>query len=315
MSTNGQLPPYPLEGRDLAQVTREEIAEAVLTAPRVNPIEGGPSIALPPIPGDVPTSQIYPVLGPPPIARISSSAVVKYGRHIQLCEARNLQWVAENTCIQVPKVIDAWEADNRTSTRGNTCYIVMEYIEGKLLSHIWPDLDLESRRSIQGKLAEYIHQLRSIEINVPGPIGGGVSAGSFFTGYGAGPFKSLQEMESWFNERLQVCHIFGHAPQLPPEWFTGRFSPLVMCHLDIDLRNLLLDDHGNLWLLDWAFSGAYPPYFENANIKWKTTSDLADGLLEMIETETYREDIDQLMAIGFALTTGACTKPTIEDST
>lgn len=311
MSAIGQPQPYPLEGRNLAQVTREEIAEAVLTAPRINLIQGVPSN--PDLSSSGRTApQIYPGLCTPPIARVSSSMVVKYGRHIQLCEARNMQWVAENTSIRVPKVVDAWEANDKTPTRNNTCYIVMEYIEGKPLSDIWADLNLESRRSMLDKVAEYIRQLRSVKLDVPGPIGGGLSEGSFFTDYGAGPFYSRKEMESWFNERLQVCHDFGIATHTPTGWFTGRFGSLVMCHLDIEPRNVLLDNTGNLWLIDWAFSGAYPPYFETAHMTRRGPGDWEDGLLERIGTEGYREDINQLMAITFALTTGACTKPRIK---
>jgi thiamine kinase-like enzyme len=116
-------------------------------------------------------------------------------------------------------------------------------------------------------------------------------------------------MESWFNNRLLVCHHFRHATQLPPGWFTSRFNTLVMCHLDIHMQNLVLDYDGNLWLLDWAFSGAYPPYFETANIMQYTPVELADYLLEQIGTHTQHEDIDGLMAIGFALTTAAYLQP------
>ena len=290
MSAVHPPPSYPLEGRDLAQVARDEIVQAVAIALEIRTFVGGPSIA-----------------------RVSSSAVVKYGRHIHLCEARNMQYVSENTDIRLPAVIDAWEADDKTQyDQYNTCYIVMEYIEGRLVSDIWLDLDFESRRSLQRQLFEYMCQLRAIKMDCPGPIGGGVSEGSFFTDYGAGPFQSREDMEAWFNDRLLVCHDFSHASQTPPGCFTGRFDKLVMCHLDIHPRNLILDSHEKLWLLDWAFSGAYPPYFETANLIWRAPSDFADGLLELIGSKTHLEEIDQLMAIGFALTTGAYCQPMIK---
>lgn len=71
-----------------------------------------------------------------------------------------------------------------------------------------------------------------------------------------------------------VCHDFGHTTETPPGCFTGHFDELVMCHLDIHLRNLILDGQRKLWLLDWAFAGAYPPYFETANLTWKARGPL-----------------------------------------
>jgi hypothetical protein len=143
----------------------------------------------------------------------------------------------------------------------------------------------------------------------PGPVGGGISEGSFFTEYGAGPFRSRTDIEDWFNNRLLVCHDFGHARQIPSGWFTGKFDELVMCYLDIHPRNLILDDQGKLWLLDWAFSGAYSPYFELANLIWRGSGGIVAGLVELIGDKGYQKEIDQLLAIGFALTTGAFCQP------
>jgi serine/threonine protein kinase len=283
MSAVNPLPPFPLEGRDLAQVTRTEVAEAVKIAPEIRSCLGGPSIA-----------------------RVTSSAIVKYGRHIHLHEARNMQYVSENTNIRLPAVVDAWEAEDKTLyDESNTCYIVMEYIEGRLVSDIWDDLDDKGRRSIIRQLYEYTRELQALKMDRPGPVGGGISEGSFFTDYGAGPFKSRKDIEDWFNDRLLVCHDFGHASQTPPGCFAGRFDELVMCYLDIHPRNLILDGQGKLWLLDWAFSGAYPPYFETANLIWRGPGDFAAGLVELIGSKIYLAEIRQLLAISFALTTGA----------
>jgi aminoglycoside phosphotransferase (APT) family kinase protein len=250
----------------------------------------------------------------PTLARVTSSAVVKYGRHIDLSEARNMQYVSENTNIPLPTVIDAWEADDKTNPdESNTCYIVMEYIEGRLVSDIWDGLDSKGRHNIARQLYEYIRQLQTLKMDRPGPLGGGTSEGSLFTEYGAGPFESRKDMEDWFNTRLRVCHDFGHAIQTPPGWFTGQFDELVMCHLDIHFGNLILDDQDKLWLLDWAFSGAYPPFFETASLAWKGPRELlAAGLSELIGSETHLEEISHLRAIGFALTTAAYTQPRIQ---
>jgi hypothetical protein len=183
MSSDGHPPLFPLEGRDIVQVTRDEIVNAIDLAPQIHQFLGGPSIA-----------------------RISSSMVVKHGRHIQLCEARNMQYVSEHTDIRLPKVIDAWEVQDRRTDdddEPNIGYIVMECVNGKQLSDIWPDLDPEGRLKVQSQLVEYIHQLRALKMDIPGPVGGGRSEGSFFTDYGAGTLIP-KDRECRFNNHVVI---------------------------------------------------------------------------------------------------------------
>lgn len=82
-----------------------------------------------------------------------------------------------------------------------------------------------------------------------------------------------------------------------------------MCHLDFNERNVLLDDEGKAWLIDWGMAGAYPPWFEKAKIAWGASGSWRLGLLGLIGKETYRDEVDQLLAIGFALTTGGYAQP------
>jgi hypothetical protein len=114
---------FPLEGRNLASVTRDEIIKSISVSPEFRLCEGAPSVA-----------------------RVSSSAVVKWGRHIHLFEARNMQYVAEHTQILLPTIIDAWEVDDATQEdESNTCYILIEFVPRKLVIDIWDDLDEKAR--------------------------------------------------------------------------------------------------------------------------------------------------------------------------
>ena len=66
-----------------------------------------------------------------------------------------------------------WKVEDKLSHDGsNTCYIVMQYIDGRLVSDIWDGSDLDSRRSILCQLFENIHELHTLNMECPGPVGG-----------------------------------------------------------------------------------------------------------------------------------------------
>ena len=64
------------------------------------------------------------------------------------------------------------------------------------------------------------------------------------------------------------CGVTGKladgVPQDDParkDLFDGS-GPLVLTHQDLNLRNIIVGEDGRLWLIDWAWSGYYPPWFE-----------------------------------------------------
>lgn len=220
-----------------------------------------------------------------------------------------MAYVAKMPRVRLPKVFDAWEMNAASlQEESTTTYIVMEYVQGDLISDVWPGLSSERRLSIHQQIYEMIRQLQRTRLAAPGPIGGGVSNGTYFTDYGAGPFLSREELEEWYNDRLLVCHEFGLVKATQPS-FTGQFQELVICHFDLHAQNMILDGGGNVWLIDWAYSGAYPPYFEEAALSRNVDPDFAQGLLRLMDDGQFKEEIQQLEDIGFALSTGAICKP------
>ena len=79
----------------------------------------------------------------------------------------------------------------------------------------------------------------------------------------------------------------------------------MFCHIDLHLRNIILDLDGKLWLIDWSNAGFHPPYFEVAAIVRADLQDAYRGFLKKMPMDTWKEEIGRLFAIGFALTTGA----------
>lgn len=281
--------PFPLPDSNVLSLSRRDIVSVLPRAPKLYNNGNG----------------IFGVR----VSRINQDIVVKYGSDVGIHEARNTKYAGEHS-EPVPQIYDFWEEVHEASSHGerqSVSYIVMQHIEGDLLSEIWTRLNENVRRSIDKQILDAISKLHSLTSENPGPVGGGPSEGAFFTDYGAGPFSSRADIESWFNERLLVCQDCGIATQTTP--FTGRFEHLVMCHGDLHLRNMILDRHGKLWFIDWADAGYYPAYFEIAVMLCRRLQDVVPSLLNSTHMESWREDVDRLSAIGFALTTGAFNKP------
>lgn len=43
-------------------------------------------------------------------------------------------------------------------------------------------------------------------------------------------------------------------------------APLVLTHSDMNMHNILVGDDGKIWLIDWAWSGFFPNWFEYASM-------------------------------------------------
>ncbi len=59
-------------------------------------------------------------------------------------------------------------------------------------------------------------------------------------------------------------HDISKLPEDHP-WRKERFDdsePLVLTHQDINPRNIIVGEDGRIWMIDWAWSGYYPPWFE-----------------------------------------------------
>jgi aminoglycoside phosphotransferase (APT) family kinase protein len=84
-----------------------------------------------------------------------------------------MQFISNSRKIPIPKGINAWRARGKKKYEGQTneCFIVMEFVEGKLLKDIWSDMNATSRRYVYQQLAGYIRELRTIQCKTLGPIG------------------------------------------------------------------------------------------------------------------------------------------------
>ncbi|EAU36807.1 predicted protein [Aspergillus terreus NIH2624] len=268
---------FPLDGKDLNSVSDEALAALLTSAPILHQ-RGGTTVV-----------------------RLSNTLVMKGGGNVLPGEAEMLRLLTSRTAIRTPRVYRSFQVKDDTQYFGTTGFIVMDFIPGQPLDECWDCLSRDTRGNIAVQVAEMIQEMQSLELSPPGPIGGGPCRGRFFTDYSAGPFMDSADMEAWFNHKLDICKSIGQAPKdIPPLHFTK----FVLTHHNISPHNLILDQHGHVWLIDWAYSGAYPPVFESATLSIQPSFiDFNEAVLSRIPR--YPEEERQLNSIAYGLTTAA----------
>ncbi|KAI0057790.1 kinase-like protein [Artomyces pyxidatus] len=223
------------------------------------------------------------------IHRISDSMLVKVGPYVDIAEARTMMFVRERTEIPVPTVHLVFVSEGKT-------YIVMDYISGGDLQHRWPTLQPAERDSVLRQVSKYLHDLRGITppSQTPGPIGGGICRGRWFSSGGAGPFQSHAQLVAWWNK----SHSAHSADREPSGNTLSADQSLVFTHCDFLPRNLILNS-GTVWVVDWELAGWYPPYLEYACIaqdsgdwEYVTPEDWAAAVLPLFPD--YKRESDAL---------------------
>lgn len=173
-------------------------------------------------------------------------------------EALNMKFVFDNTTIPTPKV----HLVLPDPVVYDLAYVVMDYIHGHRLDHIWPQLSIWSKLRVAWILRSYIRQLRSITRGsspVPGPLGPyprPYPEGTIDPLRQRGPFSDATELTAFLNSRSTSIRRVS----IPPEYENPE--PLVFTHADLNMRNIILDDDGRVWLIDWGWSGFYPRSWE-----------------------------------------------------
>ncbi|KAK0239726.1 kinase-like protein [Armillaria nabsnona] len=208
--------------------------------------------------------------------KIAPDAIVK---RCDPHEAYVMTYVASrSTYIRIPKVRRLLPMRKQESLPGRySLWLVMDYIDGDVMETAWPQMSWWNRLRTVWKLRKYVGELHQIPVprpNVPGPFDSTGKAlacsGYYFTENGAGPFESYSAMADWFDHRryslLVDLHMnYGsYKPHLYPTFDVS--CPLVLCHMDLNMRNIIVDRRGDVWLVDWGMAGAFPSWFEYANM-------------------------------------------------
>lgn len=246
----------------------------------------------------VDTAPIIYEIGATTVVRLSKALLLKCGESVLPCEAKTLQLVAEKTAVPVPRVHRSFQVKDDSMYFGTRGYIVMDYIDGENLGDCWKRLTSEQKKDVVRQTADIMKQLQATVLEDAGPLGGGYCRGRFFTDYSAGPFNTALEMQNWFNHKLDICQHYKKGPADIPRF---KFREYVLVHQDISPRNMILDSSGQIWLIDRADAGAYPPAFEEAALTGQRRfPEFNKMLLSLIPTRP--SEVRQLLSIGYGLT-------------
>ena len=206
------------------------------------------------------------------IIKASEQAVIKFGVGVTESEANNQKGayaLLDSSIVRVPRVY-------RFFTKGEYGYIVMEYIEGQVL------IPLEDQQLIY-RVARILAYLATLSCNTPGPLMSGVPRGLFWPETEEITFKTIRDVERYFNSRLAKGSLQLDLSK----------SSAVLCHLDVAPRNILWQKDGSICLLDWECAGFYPRVLEVCaqRIISGKDGDFNELLLESMADLTEEEEV------------------------
>jgi Phosphotransferase enzyme family len=172
--------------------------------------------------------------------------------HPLLPEVNALEFVRSHTSIPVSKVRQYITDKNRVEG-----YLMMEKIEGTPLNRLWDNLLGDTRCCIVSTLRDYTCQLReasgAYNCPSPGPIAENkpqacVGPWMLFGDIPTSPFPTCKDLMQFINKN-------SHQP-------LNVSQPLVLTHMDLTMCNIVVGPDWKVWLVDWEWSGFYPPWFE-----------------------------------------------------
>ncbi|KAK7456420.1 hypothetical protein VKT23_010668 [Stygiomarasmius scandens] len=183
---------------------------------------------------------------------------------LHCAEIRAMELVRGHTSIPVPRIrrVLPYEFQDPRWPGITNCWLVMDYVPGQLLWDAWPRLGMWKKLWVVVTLRRYVKELRKISQPYNGCVGKVPAHGKplrcnlpevlELRGRSLPSYDALKE---YYNVHRRPRAREGHPPY-------GDSHSLVFTHGDIHKLNIILGDDGQLWLVDWGYSGFYPRWFE-----------------------------------------------------
>lgn len=166
-------------------------------------------------------------------------------------EVQVMELLARHTTVPIPHIrcVDSLPAPETYLD------MYMEYIPGHTLQELWPTMSWWRRLLVAMKLRLYIRQFRNV------PFIPGIQPQGIFWQFANCPskFNNGLEMQAFFRDAIRA-----HNTTLPAHEPRG-WDKLILCHMDIHPGNVILDEDGQVWLIDFDCAGFYPEWMEAVN--------------------------------------------------
>lgn len=172
-------------------------------------------------------------------------------------EVEAMQYIASHTTVPVPR-IQAVHTDKK-----GRIYIEMEYVRGDDLDRIWDDLSTHQKDIIFADLRKHISSLRELQPPRPGIVSSALQNPAYDGRIGArfyGPMNQ-DEFHSLARGRLRMEDVAQFLGKEVAKVHTARYQT-HFTHADLAPRNIMVRGGRVAAIVDWAYAGWYPEYWE-----------------------------------------------------
>ncbi|MBU1198968.1 MAG: aminoglycoside 3'-phosphotransferase/choline kinase family protein [Nanoarchaeota archaeon] len=230
-----------------------------------------------------------------------------------LHEVTIMDFIRENTNIPVPQVYD-YSLDKKLIGYE---YILMEKIKGKPLSKIYNKLSDKEKLHYLKQIAKVFAELKKFKFDKIGSFQPGMKIGPMVD-IREGPFDNASdylaaELECRLVEMKKKERFIPYIPKFIEfkEKVIKQYKPkekFVLTHMDYALKNFMVKDGKITALIDWEWSGSFPPQNDLLNLdldldKFPKGKKAFENVLKKKKVQTHcsQKDIDVYTAVGIAL--------------
>ncbi|KAK4153918.1 kinase-like domain protein [Chaetomidium leptoderma] len=171
-------------------------------------------------------------------------------------EVEAMRYVASHTTIPVPRLYAVHIEEN------GLIYIEMAYVPGDTLEQAWNGLSTDQRDTIFADIKQHMSSLRALQPPAQDIVSSALQNPAYDLRIGARFFGPMNHAE--FHSTVRGRLRMEDVPLLGPEVdkvHTARYQT-HFTHADLAPRNIIVR-HGRVAaIIDWAFSGWYPEYWE-----------------------------------------------------
>ncbi|KIY73169.1 kinase-like protein [Cylindrobasidium torrendii FP15055 ss-10] len=176
---------------------------------------------------------------------------------------------ARSVGLRAPKVHRMVPMDDENEDEGQ--FLILERVHGSTLEQLWPTIRIWTLFSAAWQLRGYLRTLRGVGSSTTGGLHSGWTHSTRLDAI-HGPIRhaSPSAFVGYLNWWLLDCRPGILTPRqdlvLQPE------QEHILVHQDLAPRNMILDNSGKLWLVDWGHAGFYPPFMEFLGIEARTSA-------------------------------------------